>query len=181
MTQTTTIKKWQKIKEKKVVHGQYRKMIVKTFKLPNGRLADFEIKDEHRTVCVLAVTKNKQVILVKQFRPGPEKTLLELPGGAVDKNETPVQAIKRELLEETGYAGNFKLIQKSYQCAYSSRIKYNFIATDCKKIAEQNLEQNEFAEVIKMTISQFKKHLLTGNLTDTDCGLLGLNFLKLLS
>lgn len=173
-------KKWRKIEEKKMISGPYRKIIKKTFKLPNGHLSDFEIINEGIVVCVLAVTKDKKIVLAMEYRPGPEKILLELPGGLCNINETPIKAATRELMEETGYAGNIKFIQKNYQCAYSNRIKYCFIATDCKKINRQTLDKNEFIEVIKMNITDFKKHLKTGNLTDLDCAMLGLNYLKLL-
>jgi len=55
-------------------------------------------------------TKNNEVILAKQFRPGPNEVLLELPGRGIYKEETPEQAIERELLEEAGYKGKAKLI-----------------------------------------------------------------------
>ena len=148
--------------------------------MPDGHLSDFDIKNEGKVVCILAITKDKKIILAKEYRPGPEKILLELPGGLCEKNETPLKAITRELMEETGYYGKIKFIQKNYQCAYSSRIKYCFIATDCQKIKQQQLEKDEFIEVIKMSLKNFRKHLKTGNLTDTDCAIIGLNYLKLL-
>ena len=54
-------------------------------------------------VSVLAVTKEGNFPLVRQFRPAVEKTTLELPSGHVDKGETPEQAGRKELLEETGF------------------------------------------------------------------------------
>lgn len=54
-------------------------------------------------VSVLAITKGKDVLLVRQYRPAPELTMLELPSGYVEKGESPEQAARRELLEETGY------------------------------------------------------------------------------
>ncbi|MBD3379455.1 MAG: NUDIX domain-containing protein [Candidatus Omnitrophica bacterium] len=54
-------------------------------------------------VSILAVTRDLKVPLVRQYRPAIEDYSIELPSGHVDQNETPEQAIKRELLEETGY------------------------------------------------------------------------------
>ena len=143
-------------------------------------MVDFDIKQEGPVVCILALTKDNNVILAKQFRPGPEKVLLELPGGAVDPGETPEQSAKREFLEETGYTGNFQFVGTSLDCAYSTMIRYNFVATDCYRKREQNLEDNEFAEVIEMPLADFRKHLRSGQLTDIETGYLGLDYLKLL-
>ena len=173
------IKPWKKIKEKPFTAG-FRKLIKKTFQLPDNKTADFDIKHEGPVVCVLALTKNNQVVLTKQFRPGPEKILLELPGGVIDKNETPKQAAKREFLEETGYTGDFKFVGKSWDCAYSTMLRYNFIATNCHKIQEQKLDATEFIETVEVPLEDFKKHLRNGQLTDIESGYLGLDHLKLL-
>lgn len=55
-------------------------------------------------VTVLALTPDRRVVLVRQFRPTVEQMTLEFPSGGVDRGETPEQAARREVLEETGYA-----------------------------------------------------------------------------
>jgi ADP-ribose pyrophosphatase len=66
---------------------------------------------------------------VKQYRPGPDEILLELPGGCISEEELPEIAARRELLEETGYSGDFQFVGTSFDCAYSTMIRYNFAAT----------------------------------------------------
>ena len=85
-------------------------MLKRTFKLPDGKTADFDIIKSGAVVCTLALTPDKKVILVRQFRAGPEKILTEMPGGFIDKGESPKAAAKRELLERSGYTGEFKFI-----------------------------------------------------------------------
>ncbi len=118
--------KWKKIKEEPFNAG-FRKFLKKTFQLPDGKIQDFDIKHESPAVCVLALSENNNVILVKQFRPGMEKILYEMPGGAVDGDEKPIDAIKRELLEETGHTGDIEFVGTSYDCAYSTMLRYIFI------------------------------------------------------
>ena len=69
---------------------------------PDGKSPFYAINPEDY-VSILAVTRNKKVILVRQFRPVTENYTLELPSGHVSGIEDPEIAIKRELLEETGY------------------------------------------------------------------------------
>ena len=55
---------------------------------------------------VLALTADRHVLLVRQFRPAIGADTLEFPGGLVDAGETPQQTAGRELLEETGFAAD---------------------------------------------------------------------------
>lgn len=57
-------------------------------------------------VHVFAVTENGMFPVVRQFRPALEAITLELPSGHVEVGETPAQAAKRELREETGFVAN---------------------------------------------------------------------------
>ena len=150
------------------------------FRLPNGEEQDFYIKLEGPAVAVFAITKDKQVILVKQFRPGPDEILNEIPGGYIDKNESIQQAAERELLEETGYKGTIKVINTAYDCAYSTMKRHCVVATDCKKVTDQRLDNTEFAEVILMPLNNFRDLLRSGQMTDLEIGYLSLDYLGLL-
>jgi ADP-ribose pyrophosphatase len=148
--------------------------------LPNGQKKDFEIKKEGEIVCVLPITKNKTVILAKQFRPGPEKVFLELPGGCAETDESPQEAIERELLEETGYAGKVNFLCSIPVGGYSAGRRHVFVATECERTCEQKLDDSEFVEVVEMSLEDFRDHLRAGQLTDVHVGYLGLDYLKLL-
>ncbi|MFH1662071.1 MAG: hypothetical protein ABIA02_03170 [Candidatus Falkowbacteria bacterium] len=90
--------KWEKIKEK-LYRAGFRKMIKKFFKLPDGRIVDFDIKQEGPVTCVLAVNEN-------------------------------------------------------------------------------NNEDNEFIEIVELSLDNFKKLLRSGQMTDVESGFLGLDFLS---
>lgn len=174
------IQKWEEISREEVF-SKYGKKIEKVdFKLPDGKVSDFYIKKEGPAVGILALTKDQQVILVKQFRPGPKEILDELPGGYVDENETPKQAAERELLEETGYKGKVEFVTTAYDCAYSTMNRHCVVITDCEKVAEQNLDKTEFAEVILVSLEDFRVLLKSGKNTDIEVGYIGLDYLELL-
>ena len=54
-------------------------------------------------VCVIATTEDYRLLLVRQFRPALDQMVVELPSGHVEEGETPEEAARKELLEETGY------------------------------------------------------------------------------
>ena len=174
------IEKWKEL-SRAVAFQKYSRKIEKVmYKMPDGKESDFYIKKEGSAIGILALTKDDQVILVKQFRPGPNEILNELPGGYVDENETPEQAAGRELLEETGYKGTAKFVTIAYDCAYSTMNRYCMVVTDCEKVAEQKLDKNEFAEVVLMSLPEFRRLLKSGKNTDIEVGYIGLDYLGLL-
>ena len=71
----------------------------------SGKELDFYLIDSVDWVNVIPLTSDEKVILVKQFRFGTKDFSLEIPGGMLDEGDTPSQAAIRELMEETGYAG----------------------------------------------------------------------------
>lgn len=171
--------KWKKISVKSYRAG-HRKLLRKKYRLPDGRQEIFDIKDEGKSVCILALTPDNKVILAKQYRPGPEKIVLDLPGGAIDKEETPFNAAKRELLEETGYAGKLIRIGTCLECGFSNKIRHNFVAINCRMISNPRLEKNEFIKTVLLSLKNFRFLLRSGKLTVIETGYMGLDKLGLL-
>lgn len=158
----------------------WRTVLRNTYRLPDGQVARFDLKGEGPAVCILALTADEQVLLVQQYRPGPDRILLEMPGGGVKPGEPPLEAARRELLEETGYGGDIELAGTSYHCAHSTRISHTFVAINCRRGGPQRLDREEFASIVTLSLEQFRQHLRSGQLTDVTSGYLGLDHLGLL-
>ncbi len=174
------IKPWVKQDEEEIRVG-FRRLVKRNLKLPDGRVEEYTLKKEGPAVCVLALTADKKVILAKQYRPGPDAVLLELPGGEVNEDEGAEKSIERELLEETGYKGELHFVGTSLDDAYSTMVRHNFVALHCRKIQDQRLDANEFIEVVEMPLAQFRQEIQKGQFTDLETAYLGLDYLNKLA
>jgi len=177
-----SVSKWTKIKEETAYKGWggYAKILKKTFVLPDGRQSQFDVHSQRGAVCVFALAQNSNVILARQFRPGTEEIYDELPGGALEENEEPLAAAKRELREETGYTGDFRHVTIIHVSPYSNMLIHCFVATNCKKTTNQHLDEKEFISVIEKTLDEFKKQLRSGKLSDINVAYLCMDFLQML-
>ncbi|MCB0411874.1 MAG: NUDIX hydrolase, partial [Bdellovibrionales bacterium] len=105
---------------------------------------------------------------VHQYRQAARDWFWEIPGGAMDGKaedvETPLEAAKRELLEETGYTSkNWKLlIETSPNPALQTNRIHTFLATDCELSAEQNLDPFEDLEVHLKPRAEVDQMLMDG-------------------
>jgi ADP-ribose pyrophosphatase len=128
--------------------------------LPDGRLMPaYYILEYPVWVSAFAVTREGKVVMVKQYRHGLGVVSTELPGGVVDKGETPEAAIARELKEETGYVfRSLECIGKiSANPATTNNYMYIFLAKEGEKVAEQSLDATEDVEVVVYTIDEVKQ------------------------
>ncbi len=163
-----------------MLYDGYRTVLGRRYVLPSGIEREIEIKVEGPTAVVLALTPEEDVLLVREFRPGVEEVLRELPGGLIDEDEEPLEAARRELLEETGYAGELEYAGGIVDCAYSTRIRHTFVARGCVRIQEPTPEEGESPELEIVSLAEFRKHLRSGRLTDVGPGYLALDHLGLL-
>lgn len=106
--------------------------------------------DFPRWVNVVACTEKNEIILIRQYRFGTDRVELEIPGGAVNDDESPLEAGLRELLEETGYAGdNGKIIGKVCpNPAIQDNLCYTVLVENVKKVAKPTLDEMEDIEVL---------------------------------
>jgi len=107
-------------------------------------------------VNVIALTKDEQVILIKQFRHGTEEVILEIPGGMIDECEEPIIAAARELVEETGFAAReiIPLGKSRPNPAIQNNWIYHFLALDCDKIKDTAFGEHESVVTKLVTLEE---------------------------
>lgn len=134
--------------------------------LPNGAIIpEYFVLEYPDWVNVLAITKDKKFLMIRQYRHGTETTNYEFCGGCVDKEDaSPLAAAQRELSEETGY-GNGKWhfnLKMSANPSTTNNWTYNFIAEDVEKIGEQHLDGGEDISYHLLSLDEIKE-LLNNN------------------
>lgn len=143
------MKKWQVISQKSVFKNQYLEILEEKCLRDQEELSSYYTVKKPDAAVVCALTKEKKVVLIRQYRH-PVRTIdTELPAGYLAEGETPEQGARRELLEETGYqVGEVKKIGEAFSSAgLNSNSVHFFLAFDAIKVDDQHLDEHEDIEV----------------------------------
>ncbi|MBG6237050.1 8-oxo-dGTP pyrophosphatase MutT (NUDIX family) [Pedobacter sp. CAN_A7] len=141
---------------------------VDTVKLQTGVIKDdYYVLEYPNWVNAITLTRENKIILVRQYRHAADIISLEVPGGVMDGDEAPEDAVKRELLEETGYSfDHAELIATLYpNPATSTNVTYTYLLTGGHKTHEQHLDEHEILNVEEYSIEEVKQ-LLKDNKID---------------
>jgi len=130
---------------------------------PQGKIVDpYYVYEFPTWVTAVALTEDGKVVLEKQYRHALGETCIEIPGGCVDDTDSSLEeAIKRELLEETGYHfSSYEYLGKiSANPSTNSNLMHMYLAKGGKKVASQELDHNEEIEIDLVTIDELKQML----------------------
>jgi len=152
---------YNRIKDKKIVwEGKYLRSVIITYVDFSGKLRAWEAYERVHCkgiVVIVPVTDSNEVLLVKQFRPPVQKSVIEFPAGLNDKEETLECAAQRELLEETGYMAKEMLFlaEGPLSSGASGEIVTAFLAKGLEFRGTGQKDETEDIEVIKVPIQGF--------------------------
>ncbi|MCX7820634.1 MAG: NUDIX hydrolase [Brevinematales bacterium] len=135
--------------------------------LPDGRNAKKDIVNYPEAVAILAFQGDK-IILERQYRYSVKNFLYEIPAGKIDNpEENPIDAAKRELLEETGFVSDKLTYLFSYFPAvgYSTE-KIHLFKAENLKLEKQHLDEDEFIEVLFFKIEDVVDMIKNGEIMD---------------
>lgn len=170
---------WKTNSKKKLLDCHIFNVLTAEREAPDGRKGDFvEIESPDWIVAIPWFLKDgvPYFVMEEQFRHGSESVTREFPAGLVEKGEAAIAAAKRELLEETGMAGNF--IELGNVCpnnAFMSNRQSFFLVTDLEKRSGQSLDPNETIDVIEVPVEEVIYDMGTG-LYDNGIMMMALGF-----
>ncbi|WP_333870461.1 NUDIX hydrolase [Desulforamulus putei] len=170
------------LSSKRVYEGRILNLRVDQVLLPNGKESGREVVEFSEAVTIVAVTEDKKVLLVTQYRYPVSEILLEAPAGKMDPRENPVACARRELKEETGYtAGSLEKICEFYTTpGFTNELMHVFLARDLTP-GEQSPDEDEFVQVEAVPLQDAIAMIYNGKIRDgkTIAGLLAAyNMLK---
>lgn len=139
--------------------------------LPNGEVSKRIFIKHDGAAAILPITKDGNLILIKQYRYPISQTSIEIPAGKKDEvNEDGLLCALRELEEETGYtSSNVVKFQDFHSCVgYSSEMIELFIAYDCEKVENPKKgDDDEFIELLEVTMKEAKSLVNSGKISDS--------------
>lgn len=155
--------KWKILSSEYLFNDLWFKVRKDKCQTPGGKIVDpYYVYEFPTWVAALPVAEDGRILMVRQYRHALGDTCIELPGGCVDDGDKDYQiAIARELLEETGYSfSSYEYLGKiSSNPSTNTNLLHMFLARGGKKVALQQLDENEEIEIVTMTIDELKKLL----------------------
>ncbi len=152
---------WKKLSEKVEKVG-WRTILHRVFEHPSGKEVECTIVDGGEGVVIIAMTVKGEFVMCQNFRPGPERVLLDLPAGRVEEDEDIVTAAARELREETGYSGEVEYVGKFDFWGWGKGTRHVCVARNCQLSGPQELDGFEVIEPVLVSREEFLRLLRGG-------------------
>ena len=155
------------VSSEEIYHGKIVHLFRDTVRLPNGKSAIREVMRHPGAVCIVPLTEQNEVLMVRQYRHPFSKVLLEAPAGKLDPNEAPEDCARRELSEETGAeAGELTYIGDYYPSV--AVLDENIHLYIARKLSfhSQHTDDDEFLRVERIPLKTLVEQVLSGEICD---------------
>jgi len=160
--------KWKLLGKKSVFDSKWLSIEDRSYELPDGKIVEgyFHL-NRPDYVLILAMDKDKKIVVEKQYRRGVDDFVYELPAGWINKDETPLDAAKRELLEETGFVGIGSQVFEIYpQPGFCSMKAYVVILKIQDEKVQEKQEEDETLSYELIDVDKIKKMVADNEIKD---------------
>lgn len=165
-------KKWKILKSEDVSPSKWFPIIRDEVELPNGKVIDYYKSQLAPVAMVVAITKENELIFVRQYKHGIGEICTEFPAGRIEHGHSPEEAAVAELLEETGIVVNVqglvKLIELWTEPSKSSVRVTGFFVKGVTITEGQQLEESEDIEVLKVPLNELDSFILENAIHASD-------------
>lgn len=168
----------QVVSSQRLYEGRAIRLRVDTIRKSSGKETTREVVEHSDCVAILAIDAEDNLLLVRQFRHAVGSDLLEIPAGGIDPGETPDQAVRRELREETGFVPNRVIRLGGFYSSpgYCTEYLHLYLATDLTP-SPLVAEDTEEIEVVRVPSKEIRGLVASGGIRDAKsiAGILGLS------
>lgn len=161
---------WEKLSSEKLLENPYFSVRSDKLRLPDGAVKDpYYVIERPDAAIVFPVTESGEVVLVRQYRPPLEEMELGLPAGLVEAGEEPEAAARRELSEETGYAGGEweELGSLASSPSLKDNWAYLFLARGVTRNSGQDLDEYERLELVEVPLAELPGLVYSGGIVSS--------------
>ncbi|MBS7567098.1 NUDIX hydrolase [Mucilaginibacter sp. Bleaf8] len=154
--------KWEVLSSEYIHKGPWATLRTDKCRMPDGRIVPgYYVLEYPDWANAVAITEDNKIVMVRQYRHAAGVVSLEIPGGVIEAGEKPDEAMRRELLEETGYLfDNFELLCKLHaNPSTANNVTHCYLARGGKKVQQQDLDEQEEILVEEYTIDEVKQLL----------------------
>lgn len=167
------IQKWKVLEEQDVSPSPWYPLLRHTVQLQNGNIIDdYYFSPLGDVVIVVALDRDHQVVLVKQYKHGLSDILIELPGGMQQKGRSLEESALNELEEETGMRARpdqlISLGKLANNPTKTRQITYGFIVFDAEFNSQQKLDSTEHIQVVTIPAKEVLKKVKNGEIWTVD-------------
>lgn len=156
--------KWKVLSSEHLFNRPWLTVRKDVVQIPSGQINDeFYVLEYPDWINVIAITEDGMYVFERQYRHGYGKTCYEIPAGVMEEGETPEQAARRELLEETGYGDGewFEILTTSPNSSTQNNLSHSFLARGVKLVGDRHLDRTEDLECVLLREDQVKDLLIS--------------------
>ncbi len=159
--------KTQSTSEKKVYSGRILDVIHRRIQISPEKVIEYEILHRSNIVIIIPLLPSGDIILIRQFRASIEQEIWEFPAGSIEVGESPFEAAKRELEEETGYqTEEVRLLQTFYTSSHFCDEKAFVLIANASTYHHPNLQEKEIITTHTLSQLKLREKYLSGEILD---------------
>ena len=161
---------WTRLGSERLIETPYFSLRSDRLRLPDGGIKDpYYVIERPDAAIIFPLTASNEVVLVRQYRPPLEGMELGLPAGLVEAGEKPEAAARRELSEETGYAGG--AWEPLGSVASSPSLKDNraflFLARGVEETSAPDPDEHELVETVRVPVEELRDLVREGEIVSS--------------